>query len=54
LRAEMFTISRRVGALSAAISVAAATRTAKNLMVCIAFSPLRKGEMQMGNLQVNE
>src|ERR1700735_5395800 len=37
LRAGIFTISRRVGAVSAAISVAAATRIAKNLMVCIAF-----------------
>src|ERR1700722_2971355 len=39
LRAGMFTISRREGALSAAISPAAAIRIAKNLIVCIAFSP---------------
>jgi hypothetical protein len=42
----MLTISRRVGALSANISVEAAIRIAKNLIVCIAFSPLREEEMQ--------
>jgi hypothetical protein len=40
LRAGMFTISRRVGAVCAANSPAAANRIVRNFKVCIAVSPL--------------